>query len=240
MTLRILALDTSTEACSVALWDAGEIYTLYEVCPRQHTQRILPQVQQVLAQAAISLHQLDAIAFGRGPGSFTGVRIGVGITQGLALGADLPVMGISTLQTMAQGAWRLTQAKRILAAIDARMGEIYWGQFERTHEGVWLCENERLLTPVQTLSLILSLKGIWTHVGTGWQAYPDLIANGIELYDGYMPFPQAEDMLPLALQMWNRGEAVSAESAEPVYLRNTVAWQKLPCKKMPGNSSALL
>jgi tRNA threonylcarbamoyladenosine biosynthesis protein TsaB len=229
MPLRILALDTATEACSVALWCAGEMYTLSDICPRQHTERILPQVQQVLAQASVTLNQLDALAFGRGPGSFTGVRIAAGIIQGLALGADLPVMGISTLQTMAQGAWRLTQAKRVLAAIDARMGEVYWGQFERTDEGVWQDEKERLLTPVQALSQLSLLQGTWAYVGSGWQAYPYLITeSAVTFSDGQIRFPDAQDMLPLALQMWSRGEAVSAENAEPVYLRNDVAVKKRP------------
>lgn len=108
MSTRILAIDTATEACSVALWNQGETHALFELCPREHTQRILPMVQQVLAESGVTLAELDALAFGRGPGSFTGVRIGIGIAQGLALGADLPMLGVSTLQTMAQGAWRMT------------------------------------------------------------------------------------------------------------------------------------
>ena len=123
MSTRILAIDTATEACSVAVWNQGEIHALFELCPREHTQRILPMVQQVLAESGLALNQLDALAFGRGPGSFTGVRIGIGIAQGLALGADLPMIGVSTLQTMAQGAWRVSGAARVLAAIDARMGK---------------------------------------------------------------------------------------------------------------------
>lgn len=117
MSTRILALDTATEACSVALWNDGEIHSLFEVCPREHTQRVLPMVQQLLADQGITLNQLDALAFARGPGSFTGVRIGIGIAQGLALGAGLPMLGVSTLATLAQGAYRLTGANRVLAAI---------------------------------------------------------------------------------------------------------------------------
>ncbi len=151
MSTRILAIDTATEACSVALWNNGEVQALFELCPREHTQRILPMVQQILASSGLSLQQLDALAFGRGPGSFTGVRIGIGIGQGLALGANLPMIGVSTLQTMAQGAFRLTGATRVLAAIDARMGEVYWGEFERNAEGHWLGEHtEAVMTPAQT------------------------------------------------------------------------------------------
>ncbi|CFQ28166.1 tRNA (adenosine(37)-N6)-threonylcarbamoyltransferase complex dimerization subunit type 1 TsaB [Yersinia bercovieri] len=230
MSTRILAIDTATEACSVALWNNGEVQALFELCPREHTQRILPLVQQVLAESGLSLGQLDALAFGRGPGSFTGVRIGIGIAQGLALGADLPMIGVSTLQTMAQGAFRLTAASRVLAAIDARMGEVYWGEFERNAAGDWLGEaTEAVMTPEQTLARAQMLSGRWATVGTGWQTYPELISgSNVQLTDGQMLLPQAEDMLPLALSLWANGQAVSVENAEPVYLRNEVTWKKLP------------
>ena len=230
MSTRILAIDTATEACSVAIWNQGEVHALFELCPREHTQRILPLVQQVLAESGLSLSQLDALAFGRGPGSFTGVRIGIGIAQGLALGAELPMLGISTLQTMAQGAWRMTGAQRVLAAIDARMGEVYWGQFERQADGQWLeSVGEAVLSPQQALERAQQLQGDWAQVGTGWQTYPDLVAgSSLNVTDGQMLLPQAEDMLPLALLAWQQGLAVSVENAEPTYLRNEVTWKKLP------------
>lgn len=230
MSTRILAIDTATEACSVALWNNGEVQALFELCPREHTQRILPMVQQVLAESGLTLQQLDALAFGRGPGSFTGVRIGIGIGQGLALGADLPMIGVSTLQTMAQGAFRLTGASRVLAAIDARMGEVYWGEFERDAQGQWLGEgSEAVMTPAQALLQAQSLSDHWATVGTGWQTYPDMInGSNVVLVDGQIILPHAEDMLPLALSSWASGQIVSVEHAEPVYLRNEVTWKKLP------------
>ncbi|MEB6337916.1 tRNA (adenosine(37)-N6)-threonylcarbamoyltransferase complex dimerization subunit type 1 TsaB [Serratia rhizosphaerae] len=230
MSTRILAIDTATEACSVALWNQGETHALFELCPREHTQRILPLVQQVLAESGVTLAELDALAFGRGPGSFTGVRIGIGIAQGLALGADLPMLGVSTLQTMAQGAWRMTGAQRVLAAIDARMGEVYWGQFERQSDGQWLeSEGEAVLSPEQALARAQGLQGDWAQVGTGWQTYPELVAGApITLHDGQILLPRAEDMLPLALHAWQQGLACPVEQAEPTYLRNEVTWKKLP------------
>ena len=230
MSTRILAIDTATEACSVALWNQGETHALFELCPREHTQRILPMVQQVLAESGVTLAELDALAFGRGPGSFTGVRIGIGIAQGLALGADLPMLGVSTLQTMAQGAWRMTGAQRVLAAIDARMGEVYWGQFERQSDGQWLeSEGEAVLSPEQALTRAQGLQGDWAQVGTGWQTYPQLVAGApITLHDGQILLPRAEDMLPLALHAWQQGQACPVEQAEPTYLRNEVTWKKLP------------
>lgn len=230
MSTRILAIDTATEACSVALWNNGEKHALFEICPREHTQRILPMVQQILAESSVSLNQLDALAFGRGPGSFTGVRIGIGIAQGLAMGADLPMIGVSTLATMAQGAFRQMGATQVLAAIDARMGEVYWGQYQRQNDGVWLGENtEAVFTPERAQQNVMALAGEWASVGTGWGTYPDMAAaTSITLVDGQITLPQAEDMLPLALVDFALGKMTAVENAQPTYLRNEVTWKKLP------------
>lgn len=230
MSTRILAIDTATEACSVALWNNGEKHALFEICPREHTQRILPMVQQILAESGVSLNQLDALAFGRGPGSFTGVRIGIGIAQGLAMGADLPMIGVSTLATMAQGAFRQMGATQVLAAIDARMGEVYWGQYQRQNDGVWLGENtEAVFTPERAQQNVMALAGEWASVGTGWGTYPDMAAaTPITLVDGQIMLPQAEDMLPLALVDFALGKMTAVENAQPTYLRNEVTWKKLP------------
>ncbi|GKW11743.1 tRNA (adenosine(37)-N6)-threonylcarbamoyltransferase complex dimerization subunit type 1 TsaB [Pectobacterium punjabense] len=230
MSTRILALDTATEACSVALWNDGEIHSLFEICPREHTQRILPMVQQVLADSGLTLKDLDALAFGQGPGSFTGVRIGIGIAQGLALGADLPLLGVSSLAAMAQGAFRQRQATHVLAAIDARMGEVYWGCYQRDADGSWQGESEEaVLKPEQVQALTVALSGEWTTVGTGWETYPELVKHpSLVLTTGGVLLPQAQDMLPLACQLWQAGKAVSVENAQPRYLRNEVTWKKLP------------
>lgn len=228
--MRILAIDTATEACSVALWNDGTTFAHFELCPREHTQRILPLVRAALADAGVKLTELDALAFGRGPGSFTGVRIGIGIAQGLALGAELPMIGVSTLATMAQGAWRKTGATRVLAAIDARMGEVYWAEYQRDADGVWHGEEtEAVLKPEAVSARLQQLEGSWAMVGTGWGAWPDLAANSpLTLTDGEMLLPAAEDMLPIARQLFAAQKYVSVEQAEPVYLRNEVAWKKLP------------
>ena len=231
MSTRILAIDTATEACSVALYNQGETLAHFELCAREHTQRILPMVQQILAEAGLSLTQLDALAFGRGPGSFTGVRIGIGMAQGLSLGAQLPLLPVSTLQTMAQGAYRLTGADNVLAAIDARMGEVYWGEFSRNAQGVWSGEEtEKVIKPEQLLARAAELSGRFATVGTGWETYPHLLGESpaAELFDGKMLLPHAEDMLPLALQLCENGIRVNPEDAEPTYLRNEVTWKKLP------------
>ncbi|WP_339274447.1 tRNA (adenosine(37)-N6)-threonylcarbamoyltransferase complex dimerization subunit type 1 TsaB [Enterobacter asburiae] len=228
--MRILAIDTATEACSVALLNSDAVSAHFEECPREHTQRILPLVKAILTQGNTSLTDLDALAFGRGPGSFTGVRIGIGIAQGLALGAELPMIGVSTLATMAQGAWRMTGATRVLAAIDARMGEVYWAEYTRDEQGVWHGEEtEAVLKPEAVTERLHQLSGEWATVGTGWPAWPEMASGtGVTLVDGNMLLPAAEDMLPIACQLLAAGKTVAVEHAEPVYLRNTVAWKKLP------------
>lgn len=228
--MRILAIDTATEACSVALLNDGTTFAHFELCPREHTQRILPLVKQVLSEADLALSELDALAFGRGPGSFTGVRIGIGIAQGLALGAELPMIGVSTLATMAQGAWRKTNATRVLAAIDARMGEVYWAEYQRDADGIWHGEeSEAVLKPQAVSERLQQLDGEWATVGTGWQAWPEMAGScSLTLTDGETLLPAAQDMLPIAQQLLAANKTVAVEHAEPVYLRNEVAWKKLP------------
>ncbi|WP_456310016.1 tRNA (adenosine(37)-N6)-threonylcarbamoyltransferase complex dimerization subunit type 1 TsaB [Serratia proteamaculans] len=230
MSTRILAIDTATEACSVALLNDDRLLAHFELCAREHTQRILPLVQQILQEGGVALKDLDALAFGRGPGSFTGVRIGIGIAQGLALGANLPLIGVSTLKTMAQSAWRLHGASRVLAAIDARMGEVYWAEYQRDEQGHWQGEEtEAVLKPDAAAARMAALSGQWACVGTGWQAWPQLAENSaLALTLSDVTLPCAEDMLPLAQQALAAGMTVAPEHAEPTYLRNEVTWKKLP------------
>lgn len=231
MSTRILALDTATEACSAALMlDANSIFERFTITPREHTQRILPMVDSLLAEAGITLNDLDALAFGRGPGSFTGVRIGIGIAQGLALGADLPLIGVSTLAVLAEGAWRQRGISQVLTAIDARMGTVYWAQYQRQAVGVWLGEDsEAVLTPEKLAAQAVDIIGCWAIAGTGWQTYPTLINDDrVQLIPGHTLLPNARDMLPLAFHYYFHGGARPVKYAEPAYLRNEVAWKKLP------------
>ncbi|UBX48508.1 tRNA (adenosine(37)-N6)-threonylcarbamoyltransferase complex dimerization subunit type 1 TsaB [Providencia alcalifaciens] len=243
MSSRILAVDTATEACSVALLCDGEIISRFAISPREHTQKVLPMVEEVLTQAGIKLNQLDALAFGRGPGSFTGVRIGVGIAQGLALGADLPMVGVSSLMTLAQGVYRTTNSSRVLVAIDARMSEIYCAQYQRDERGFWLGEDteavmlpadfkakftEVQFTEVQFTEVqFTEVQEQWSYAGTGWAAYPELL-EGSSLNDSLITLPAAQDMLPIAEQLWLAGKVTAVENVEPTYLRNEVTWKKLP------------
>ena len=229
MSSRILAVDTATEACSVALLCGDDIISRFAISPREHTQKVLPMVGEVLAEAGVTLNQLDALAFGRGPGSFTGVRIGVGIAQGLALGADLPMIGVSSLMTLAQGVFRTTNQSNVLVAIDARMSEIYCAQYSRTAEGVWQGEEtEAVLLPDDFKTKFAGISGQWSYAGTGWEAYPSLLDGYESLNNSQITLPAAQDMLPIAVKLWLQGKTVAVENVEPTYLRNEVTWKKLP------------
>lgn len=230
--ITLLALDTSTEACSVALWHKGEKTHLDELAQRTHTKRILPMIDELLANSGINLKQVDALAFGRGPGSFTGVRVGAGIAQGLALGADLPVIAVSNLTAMVQAAFELHQAENVAAAIDARMNEVYFSQVKREKVRSELGEffqwnpviEEQVCQPEKVLEQLSDLSAY--RVGTGWAAYPQFKDSGLEGSDVILP--SAQYMLELALTDYAQNKVISALEIEPVYLRNEVTWKKLP------------
>ena len=230
--ITLLALDTSTEACSVALWHKGEKTHLDELAQRTHTKRILPMIDELLANSGINLKQVDALAFGRGPGSFTGVRVGAGIAQGLALGADLPVIAVSNLTAMVQAAFELHQAENVAAAIDARMNEVYFSQVKREKVRSELGEffqwnpviEEQVCQPEKVLEQFSDLTAY--RVGTGWAAYPQFKDSGLEGSD--IILPSAQYMLELALTDYAQNKVISALEIEPVYLRNEVTWKKLP------------
>ncbi len=227
--LKILAVDTATEACSAALLVGDKLFSRWEEAPRDHTRKILPMVQAVLEDAGISLSDLDAIAFGRGPGSFTGVRIGISVAQGLAFGAGVPLIGISTLAAMAQGAYRLDGAQQVLTAIDARMNEVYFGRYELIDGRMQLVGDEVVSEPAALVDVRGKLAGPVTCVGTGFETYGETLSGlADELAESQVRFPAAEDMLPLARAAWLAGEAVPVEQAQPVYLRDKVTWKKLP------------
>lgn len=227
--LNIIAIDASTEACSVALQWQGKVYHRFELCPQSHSTLLLPMIDEVLKEAACSLNQLDGLAFGRGPGSFTGVRIGIGVAQGLAFSADLKVVGVSTLQTMAQQAYQEHQQKKVIAAIDARMSEVYLAAFEVKDQLMLPVTDETVIAPAKAKDYLSNQRTYNFGVGSGWQAYPEILDDLIENADNVVVnFPDARFMLPIAELEFKQGRSVSAEQAQPVYVRDTVSWKKLP------------
>ncbi|KGQ70964.1 tRNA threonylcarbamoyladenosine biosynthesis protein TsaB [Chelonobacter oris] len=233
----LLALDTATEACSVALYYNGDVLAQDELSPKAHTRRILPMVDAVLAEAGIGLNRLDALVFGRGPGSFTGVRIGCGIVQGLALGADLPVIAVSNLTAMAQAAYQRFDSHAVFAAIDARMGEVYFSalayrpcRIDGEDYADWqLSLEEQVAAPESVLRQLAERSSqSAVCVGTGWGAYPQFEQANVPLTKCDILLPSARYMLPLARLGLKQKRYCSALEIEPVYLRNQVTWKKLP------------
>lgn len=219
----LLALDTATEACSVALLHDGKVLSHYEVIPRLHAQKLLPMIQAMLAEAGIALSAVDAIAFGRGPGAFTGVRIAIGVVQGLAFALERPVLPVSNLALLAQRALREHGVEQVAAAIDARMDEVYWGCYQQRAGEMCLLGAEAVLAPEQ-VSLPAGACGDWFGAGTGW-SYADRLPVAVTAQDAGM-LPHALDLLTLAEFAWARGEGIAADLAQPVYLRDKVATPK--------------
>jgi tRNA threonylcarbamoyladenosine biosynthesis protein TsaB len=225
--MKLLAFETATEACSVALYLDGEVIERFEVAPRRHAELSLPWAEQLLAEAGLKKSQLDAIAVGRGPGAFTGVRLAIALAQGIALALDRPVVPVSTLRVLAAGAQSFVgEEDNVLAAIDARMGEIYGATFKRVGEDMIATSDEVLVAP-EAYALPEAKLGDWFGVGTGFAAGNGVLQaqmsgrgfRGI----GATALPHAADVAKLAAQAFARGEAVAAELVEPAYLRNNVA-----------------
>jgi len=224
--MNILALDTCTECCSAALLYQGTLFERVEMTTRGHSDLILGMMDDLFNQAGISLSEVDALAFGRGPGSFTGVRVGVGVAQGIAFARSLPVLPISSLQALAQDAADNTDAEYIAVAIDARMGEIYCASYRSIDGVVNLLDEERVCPPEKFLPLSNER---WLGAGTGWGTYEEVLSNNFsdQLHAIQVEcYPQARTVISLAKIDSDAGKLLSAEQAMPVYLRNNVAKKK--------------
>lgn len=201
----------------------------HQQVPRQHTKKLLPMIEAVLAEAGVTLAELDAIAFGAGPGSFTGLRITAGVAQGLALGADKPLIPVSTLATLAEQAFQRWGIPRVFAGLDARMGELYWAAYERNELGWQAVTAEQVAAPDQVSCPSASaLVPDWVGMGPAWQyqaALPEAITARVEQFDAETE-PRADAMLALALSAFEQQHLISADQVRPVYLRDQVAWKK--------------
>lgn len=217
--MRILALETSTEYCSVALWQDGAIVERCELVGQKHSELLMQMLDGVLREAGMTLAQIDGIAFGMGPGSFTGVRIACGAAQGLALGADLPVLGVCTLQALAQASGH----ERVIVALDARMAEVYHAAYEKRN-GEWVAASEPGLCLPQEAPLVEGAG--WFGAGSGYLAHGEALgeryAAALAAVDA-QAVPQASAIAQLAAVMFAAGQGVDAAQAMPLYLRDKVA-----------------
>ncbi len=224
--MNLLAIETSTEACSAALAQGQELIERREIAPRRHAELILPMIESLLAEAGLSRRQLDAIAVGRGPGAFTGVRLGISVAQGLALGLDLPVVPVSSLAALALDAAMQAPASidAILAVIDARMGEVYAAAFRPVEEGQLQALGAESVGSVAELDLPPADR--WAVVGTGWGSYREALLarlSSAPVFAESERYPQAGAIARLAMPQLASGQGVAPELALPVYLRDKVA-----------------
>ena len=221
--MKLLSVETSTEACSAALYIDGAIEERYEIAPREHTKLILPMIDSLMADAEIKPQQLDALAFSRGPGSFTGVRISTGVIQGIAYGADLPVVPVSTLAAIAQNYFKNSDIDCAYTAMDARMGEIFWGVYQKNNQGYAELIGDEAVTLAENI-IYPDKKGV--GIGSGWLNYQQQLSDclgalllGIEADH----LPRASAIAELGVIGYEKNEAVDVEMAMPVYLRDKVA-----------------
>ena len=217
--VNLLALDTSTEYLSLALLKGDKTFTFDLNAGQTHSQIILPQLQALLNEADLQLNALQGIAFGAGPGSFTGVRIAAGVAQGLGFGANLPVVSICTLLALAEA----SGAEKVIACLDARMGEVYHAVYAKV-DGEWQTIIEPGLYKPEAVPALDG--GDWTGAGSGWQTYAAQLGGA---YAGQLQnvqaqlLPSASAILSLAQPVFARGEAKPASEAMPIYIRNRVA-----------------
>lgn len=219
--MKILAIETSTEACSAALDINDECKLRFEIAPRQHTALILPMIDELLHEADIQVNNLDAIAFGHGPGAFTGVRIATGVIQGLAFAHSLPVIPISTLAALAQQF--ANEYDNVASAIDARIQEVYWGLYKKNEFGLMQAiTDEQVCSPAD---VPVPYEGEWFGVGSGWKAHPHKLQSKFDsqlLGFDAGALPTAKDIIELAKPAFLEGKSLPVEEAMPVYLRDKV------------------
>jgi tRNA threonylcarbamoyladenosine biosynthesis protein TsaB len=218
----ILAIETATEACSAALYHQGKTTSKYQVAPQLHANLILFMCDELLRDANLLPAQLSAIAFGRGPGSFTGVRIATAVAQGIGVAHDLPLIPVSTLQALAQAAYIKHQAINVLAGIDARMQEIYWSTYGII-DGLMQPVSEEIVAKAERLPVPDDSN--WFGAGSAWRSYKSVL---LEKYNALLNgtnenlFPSADAIIPIALKYYTEGNMVNAENTVPVYLRDNI------------------
>ncbi len=218
MGTKLLSIDTATEACSAALWVDGTVFAQQAHLANRHAEQLLPMIEEVLARGDITLSQLDAVAWGRGPGAFTGLRIGAAIAQGVAFGCDIPVISVSSLQALAQR----HKVPQVLVAIDARMGQVYWACYQRDGDHMTIIGHERLTSPQD---IVAPQKDRWLAVGSGWDRYKaemQAALSGVTVHHIADCYPHAKQIAEIAALVYSRGGSVPAEQAQPCYLRNRV------------------
>ena len=225
--MKLLAIDTAGEACSAALYIEGAVQERFELASRRQSELILPMMEELLAEAELGLTQLECLAFGCGPGAFTGLRIATGVIQAAAFAADLPVAPVSTLAGLAQGQFRQKGHRRLLPCFDARMQEVYWSAYSVANSGLVEVVVEDELAPPAHVTMPPG-EG-WHAAGSGWLSYSDQLTTRLGekvVTTEASRCCNAHDIALLGVAEFKLGAIVAAEAALPIYLRDKVAWKK--------------
>ena len=229
----ILVFDASSSWCSAALSIDGKLYSAAQLQPRKHAQLIMPMIDDLCQQAGIKPKQLDGIAFGKGPGSFTGLRIAISVAQGLSLATGAKLYGISSLQALAWQGMKVKNTEHVIAIMNAHMGEVFYSAYQKTEQGLRAIVEDSLAKPEQVdLSLLNATQALvdasWLGAGDGFQ-FKEQMPQAVSLVEAIDEdiSAMAESMMDLALAAWQQDQFTAAEFQQPVYLRETVAWKKL-------------
>ncbi len=220
--MNILGIDTSTEACSVALLTKGEVIQRFTHQPQKQATLLLPELEALLSAANVSISSIDALAFCHGPGSFTGLRVAVAAAQGIAIAHDLPMIGVSTLKTLAYGEFKRTNNAAVAACIDARMQEVYQACYDFSDMEKSVVTEDQVLPPKE---VVLPASSKWSMVGNGWSVYAEEFQFQTSLAKS-SAWPEAAHLVELAKLEYEKGNCIKPEQAQPVYLRNNVAKKK--------------
>ncbi|MBY0544253.1 MAG: tRNA (adenosine(37)-N6)-threonylcarbamoyltransferase complex dimerization subunit type 1 TsaB [Gammaproteobacteria bacterium] len=215
--MKILAFDTSAESCSVALYSAGTCLEKMNIEPRKQAERLLPIIDSLLIEAGLRRSDLSGLALTHGPGAFTGVRIAISAGQAIAYALDLPVVTVSTLAAIAQGAHRKWGWQHVAVAVDARMDEVYWGCYQLSESGLMEAVMPDAIARPETVQLPVETP--WRGAGSAWLVYREKIPNLAETHGLTI---EAIDIISLALPQFNQGNTIRAHDVKPVYLRNKV------------------
>lgn len=221
--MKLLAVETSTQACSAALHIDDEVVERFEIAPRGHSKLILLMIDSLMADAELKPQQLDALAFSRGPGSFTGVRISTGVIQGIAFGADLPVVPVSTLAAIAHHYFKTSESYCAFTAMDARMGEIFWAVYQKNQQGFAELVGDEAVTLAENI-IYPNKQGL--GIGSAWEIHQQQLSETLgELLLGFEAehLPRASAITDLGVLGYEQDLAVDVEKAMPVYLRDKVA-----------------
>ena len=220
--MKLLAIDTSSNACSVAVQIGDDVVRKHVVEPRAHTRILLPMITAVLSEAAVTMADMDAVVLGNGPGSFIGMRIGASVAQGLAFGAGVNIVPVSSLATLAAQAMAVHAAKKVLVAQDARMNEIYLGRFHAGIDGLPIVEMDEQICKVGEIA---DIDSVYVAVGAGWQKYPQLAELNKKHINvlADLEHPDARYLLRLGAKAYQNGQSVTPDALVPAYLRMKVA-----------------